>query len=260
MTFDRNRDPAPDGGEPTPEDPKREEADPAHDKGTPKRLCADEGLRPGESIPDWFRRVFGEMPAPTADMDADEHAQFRERRHEALRSLARSIPPVYRWASFIAPELAERVATPGAIADARRICLSPRVCLMGASRTGKTSLAVAMLRRWVSEHGRHAEFIAVHRLGFARIQHAAGHGEPEIVDLAMKAPLTLLDDVGSERDTGTNPLPDIVFERHAAQRPTWVTTGLTREQLLKRYGTGVVSRLFDQTKVLRLGSGEASEL
>jgi len=231
---------------------------PDHDDG-PKRLLADEGLRPGESIPDWFRRVFGEMPAPTADMDAADHAQFRERRHEALRSLARSIPPVYRWASFIAPELAERVATPDAIVDARRICLSPRVCLMGPSRTGKTSLAVAMLRRWVSEHGRNAEFIAVHRLGFARIQHAAGHGEPEIVERAMKAPLTLLDDVGCERDTGTNPLPDILFERHAAQRPTWVTTGLTREQLIARYGTGTVSRLFDQTKVLRLGSGEASE-
>jgi DNA replication protein DnaC len=243
----------------TPEDPKREGADRAHDDGTPKRLSADDELRPGESIPDWFRRVFGEMPAPTSDMDADEHAQFRERRHEALRSLARSIPPVYRWASFVAPELAERVATPDAIADARRIRLSPRVCLMGASRTGKTSLAVAMLRRWVSEYGRHAEFIAVHRLGFARIQHAAGHGEPEIVERAMKAPLALLDDVGSERDTGTNPVPDIVFERHAEQRPTWVTTGLTREQLIQRYGTGMVSRLFDQTKVIRLASRECAE-
>jgi DNA replication protein DnaC len=236
------------------------EVTPPDDDDGPKRLSADEGPRTGEPIPDWFRRVFGEIPAPTSDMDAADHAQFRERRHEALRSLARSIPPVYRWASLVAPELAERVAMPDAIACARRICLSPRVCLMGASRVGKTSLAVAMLRRWVSEHGRNAEFIAVHRLGFARIQHAAGHGEPEIVERAMKAPLALLDDVGSERDTGTNPVPDIVFERHAAQRPTWVTTGLTREQLVARYGTGTVSRLFDQTKVLRLGSGEASEL
>jgi DNA replication protein DnaC len=250
MTSDRD----PSGITPPDDGPKRLLAD---DDDRPKRLLADGGPRTGESIPDWFRRVFGEMPAPTSD--ADERSEFRERRDEALRSLARSIPPVYRWASFHAPELAERVARPGAIADARRICLSPRVCLMGASRAGKTSLAVAMLRRWASEHGRNAEFIAVHRLGFARIQHAAGRGEPEIVERSMKAPLALLDDVGSERDTGTNPLPDIVFERHAAQRPTWVTTGLTREQLVARYGTGTVSRLFDQTKVLRLGAPEASE-
>jgi DNA replication protein DnaC len=243
MTFDRDPD----------------EVTPPDDGDGPKRLVACDGPRPGESIPDWFRRVFGEMPAPTSDMDAADHAQFRERRHEALMALARSIPPVYRWASFIAPELVDRVATPDVIAHARRICLSPRVCLMGPSRVGKTSLAVAMLRRWVSEHGRNAEFIAVHRLGFARIQHAAGRGEPEIVERAMKAPLALLDDVGSERDTGTNPLPDIIFERHAVQRPTWVTTGLTREQLVARYGTGTVSRLFDQTKVLRLGPGEGSE-
>jgi hypothetical protein len=90
------------------------EVTPPDDDDGPKRLWADEGPRTGEPIPDWFRRVFGEMPAPTSDMDAADHAQFRERRHEALRSLARSIPPVYRWASFVAPELAERIATPDA--------------------------------------------------------------------------------------------------------------------------------------------------
>ena len=36
-------------------------------------------------------------------------------------------------------------------------------------------------------------------------------------------------------------------------RPTWVTTGLTREQLVKRYGTGMVARVFDKATVIRLG-------
>jgi hypothetical protein len=109
-----------------------------------------------------------------------------------------------------------------------------------------------MVRRWVGTTGRAAAFFPAHRLGVARLQHAAGRGEPELVQRAMSMPLALLDDVGSEADTGMNPLPDIVFERHAADRRTWITTGLSREELVRRYGTGFVTRVFDRAKVLRL--------
>ncbi len=34
---------------------------------------------------------------------------------------------------------------------------------------------------------------------------------------------------------------------------TWVTTGLTREQLVKRYGLGVVARLFERGMVIHVG-------
>jgi DNA replication protein DnaC len=228
------------------------------DEGIPKGPFRSEhsggdAPREGESTVEWFRRVFGEMPPPTVDMDGAEEAPLRERRHEARMALERTIPPVYRWARFSAPELAHRVIDPDAIADARALCQSTRVVLMGPSRAGKTSLAVAMLRQWVSESSNYAGFIPSHRVGIARILHAAGHGEPEIVDRAMTTPLALLDDLGCERDTSTNPLPDVIFERYAANRPTWITTGLTREQLEKRYGTGVVTRMFDRAKVIRLG-------
>jgi hypothetical protein len=91
----------------------------------------------------------------------------------------------------------------------------------------------------------------------ARIQHLAGHGEPEIVESAMKVPLALLDDVGSERDTSGNALPDVIFERHAEDRPLWVTTGLTRPQLITRYGAGIVGRLFERSVVLQVGPAQA---
>jgi DNA replication protein DnaC len=166
--------------------------------------------------------------------------------------LERTIPPAYRWARFDAPELAER-APAASVALAESFCAEPRVCLMGVSRAGKTSLGVAMIRAWVARARRPAAFVHAYRLGTARIQHPAGHGEPEAVDVAMRMPLILLDDLGSERDHVMSAVPDVIFERDAQARSTWVTTGLTREQLVKRYGLGVVARVFERAKVLHVG-------
>jgi hypothetical protein len=218
----------------------------------PQNPVDPSGRLPGESIEEWFRRTFGPMPPPTADMDAPRDGAHGERRSEALAALERTIPPVYRWAHFAAPELRERVPV-AAVATGQSSWREPRICLMGICRAGKTSLAVAMLRQWVSSSGRAAAFLHAYKLGVARIQHPAGHGEPELVEVAMRAPLVLLDDLGSERDHALSAVPDVIFERHAENRPTWVTTGLTRDQLVKRYGPGVVARIFERAKVIRVG-------
>jgi hypothetical protein len=219
----------------------------------PEGLHGASDRKPGASVDEWFRRTFGSMPAPTADMDAAENGACRERRKEALAALERTLPPAYRWASFSAPELPARVPPPS-IGVAQSSWREPRLCVMGICRAGKTSLAVAMLRQWATWSERAAAFLHAHRLGVARIQHPAGHGEPEIVELAMRAPLVLLDDLGSERDHALSAVPDVIFERHAENRPTWVTTGLTRDQLVKRYGPGVVARIFERAKVIRLSA------
>jgi DNA replication protein DnaC len=127
------------------------------------------------------------------------------------------------------------------------------VLLYGAASAGKTSLAVACVRRWVAEYARPAGFFHAYALGVARIQHPAGHGEPEIVHRAMHAPMVLVDDLGSEREMSGSAVPDVMFTRHAEDRPLWVTTGLTRDQLVVRYGTGIVRRLFERAKVINLG-------
>jgi hypothetical protein len=75
----------------------------------------------------------------------------------------------------------------------------------------------------------------------------------------MRAPLVLLDDIGSERDFPTNPIPDVIFERHAQDLPTWATTGLTRDPLVARYGAGVVARLFERARVIHVGAKGWSE-
>jgi hypothetical protein len=221
----------------------------------PMRVGESIGLRPGESSREWFEREFGPIPEPTAVDAPDPTPPLNARLRRASASLERSIPPAYAWASFDAPALSERVYAP-AIAVGRNACQSPRVCLTGSSRAGKTSLGVAMLRAWVAKHERAALFTPAHRLGVARIQHAAGHGEAELVEAAMRAPLVLIDDLGSERDFPTNPIADVIFERHAQDLPTWVTTGLTRTPLVARYGAGVVARLFERAHVIHVGAAE----
>jgi hypothetical protein len=223
------------------------------DENTPERFLDPSGRMPGESVEDWFRRTFGPMPAPTADMDAPGAGTNQQRRSDARAALERTIPASYQWASFSAPELPARVPAPS-ISAGQSSWREPRICVMGICRAGKTSLAVAMLRQWVASSERAAAFLHAYKLGVARIQHPAGHGEPESVELAMRAPLVLLDDLGSERDHALSAVPDVIFERHAENRPTWVTTGLTHDQLVKRYGPGVVARIFERAKVIRVGS------
>ncbi len=215
------------------------------------------GRRPGESVDEWCRRTFGAPAPPTAeaapDSAPDRTPAVSPRLRRASAALERSIPPTYRWAALDAPELPDRVSVP-AIGIGKIACHEPRVCLMGTSRGGKTSLAVAMLRAWVAKHERAAMFVPAHRLGVARIQHPAGHGEAALVESAMRVPLVLLDDLGSERDFPTNPIADVIFERHVQDLPTWVTTGLTREPLVARYGAGVVARLFERATVIHVGA------
>jgi hypothetical protein len=220
------------------------------------------GRRPGESAEDWFRREYGPIPAPTAESTPEPAPDPTPARTARLRrasaSLERSIPTAYSWATLDAPELPGRVYVP-AIGIGKIAYREPRVCLTGTTRAGKTSLAVAMLRAWVATYERAAMFVPAHRLGMARLQHPAGHGEAVLVEAAIEAPMVLLDDLGSERDFPTNPIADVIFERHAQDRPTWMTTGLTRESLVARYGAGVVARLFERARVIHVGARAANQ-
>jgi DNA replication protein DnaC len=202
------------------------------------------GLQPGETQEAWRQRRFGRVPR---EVEPDP-----VRPSPGAVYLERTIPPAYRWARFDAGELGERVPK-AALEQAGAASAESRVCLMGIARAGKTSLGVAMLRAWVARTRRPAAFVHAYRLGVARIQHPAGQGEPEAVDVAMRMPLILLDDLGSERDHAFSAVPDVIFERDAQSLPTWVTTGLTREQLVKRYGLGVVARVFERAKVIHVG-------
>ncbi len=174
----------------------------------------------------------------------------RRRRSDALAALNRTVPQAFQWARFSAPELSRRSGPAAAAVQRDALWCTPRLVFVGAAGSGKTSLAVACLRRWVYENARAAAFFHACELGMARIQHPAGRGEPEIVEQATKWPLVLIDDLGSERGIAGCAVPDVIHLRHAAERPLWITTGLSRAAVVERYGAGIARRVFEGATVI----------
>src|ERR1700727_2520431 len=113
----------------------------------PTRVDDALGRRPGETDADWFLRTFGPMPAPVDSAESNPVKVATSRLRRPAATLERSIPPAHRWCHLNAPELSERVYGP-AIGIGKVAWQESRICLTGASRAGKTSLAVAMLRAW----------------------------------------------------------------------------------------------------------------
>ena len=46
---------------------------------------------------------------------------------------------------------------------------------------------------------------------------------------------------------------DVLFARHDADLPTWITTGFSSQQLAETYGDGAVRRITEGAYVVKLG-------
>lgn len=206
----------------------------------------------GEQVPD-TSQGHPEMAAVRCGGCIRRADQAREVAEAIARAHA-SIPAMYRWASFEAPELVARVPSMRRL-DLSRVVNRGRITITGPAGSGKTSLAVAILRARGAESNIPGIFVHAYRLGVARIQARPGQGEAPLVEEAMLAKLALLDDIGNERQTANNAVPDVVFERHAEKLPTIVTTGLDAEGVAKVYGDGIARRVFEGAAVVHLGGG-----
>jgi DNA replication protein DnaC len=184
--------------------------------------------------------------------------KVRAERHlrRALQATVESIPLEYRWANFDAPELVSRVAIPEAVRVARIATDAgpPFIFVYGPSGSGKTSLAACILRRRAEASQTAGCFFAAHRLGVARAHTRLGSGDAPLIHEAMSVRLAVLDDLGSERDYGDNAIADVIFERHAAQLGTVVTTGFSKADIVARYGAGIARRLTERAALVKLGS------
>lgn len=201
--------------------------------------------------PKWETCGCGQQSARVPCWTCAEAARARVATAERDAVLLTSIPARFRWARLDAPELATRCQLNGTTPQlaGALVLRAAGAVFAGPAGSGKTSLAVACL------HARGTGlFVPALRLGTARQQSRLGGGEAPAVDDAVRAPLLLLDDVGQEAKTATNAVKDVVFARHDADRPTWITTGLSAKQLAEVYGDGFVRRIFEGAYAVRMGA------
>ncbi len=161
-------------------------------------------------------------------------------------------PRAFSEASLNAAWLA-RLVGPKAIDDARAALESTRVVATGPPGAGKTALVTAMFigayfpaSRPVLMH------VSTYQIARARAVHPLGSGEAPLIDQAIAATLLVLDELGGEDVAYASAVKDVLHERHAQERPTWVTTGVTPKEIADRYGGGIARRVFEDATVFRL--------
>lgn len=168
------------------------------------------------------------------------------------RAVLETVPLAHRWADPRA-KLWERGGGPRRVfseAQVEELSRTPRILFWGPTRAGKTTLAVACLRRW-ARRGRPGLFLSAAELGLARRQHPLGKGEAPAVLAAKRAPLLLIDDLGLDVDDPLSAVGEVIHYRQSNRRPTWVTTGLAMSDLILKYGAHIEGRLLD-ARVVKL--------
>lgn len=179
-----------------------------------------------------------------------------ERRRRRIEAVLASIQPKYQGIRWGLADLPDRVRRHEAIAEAQEAIGRPMVLLTGGAGAGKTTLASAILHdvveralagdRAAADMAWSGLWVSAPTLARARREYALGKGEAPEVQRALGSSLLVIDDLGAERDDRDGALGEVIYERHAREAPTVVTTGETYRGLVKRYGDGIARRLTEQ--------------
>lgn len=178
-----------------------------------------------------------------------EAAAARARRRAEQES---SIPAEYANARLSDPQLASRVKSTTSLPVLVRLAhAAERLVVLGGAGAGKSSLVVAGLRELDDGGG---FYVSALSLASANLQHGTGKGVAPLVTRAVEARVTAIDDVGGpEHRQTSNGVIDVVWERHAKRRPTWIVClPKDRYQLAALYGDGFARRVFERALVIDL--------
>lgn len=184
------------------------------------------------------------------DPPVDVAARAQSRRKA---SSLETIPAEFRWATLNAPAIRDRVANPAALTLAPAARDSRRVVFVGPSGAGKTSLAAAIFRARVEAVPEaSAVFTPVWRLTMARAR--SEDSDPELLARCKRCDLLILDDLAERQTVPSDPVPDLIRERHAEAKATWVTTYMSLEQVAARYGDDIARRIFQRSLLIDCGA------
>lgn len=199
--------------------------------------------------------------------DACIEPQRREDRARELKPARDSIDDDYRWACFGNPLLLTRIAgRPTQIAGAMALLSQGEkvVTIVGATGTGKTSLACAMLSSVIEagvnlqcdgdtlRRAKRARFYHAYDLSVARGEHRLGGNEPPKITDAKTASVLVLDELGRD-DRKTSDVAEVIRRRLAMGLPTIVTTWQTQSEIAAAYDGGIARRLYQRATLIRLG-------
>lgn len=190
----------------------------------------------------------------TAQASADLHQQRIARIDELLTT----IPALYRDCALDPALARQRAKRPQAIQEAwglwKKGALT--ISLMGQAGDGKSVIAAGFFGHFATKAkagDRDAEAVIADacwfsalRLARARQVHGLGRGEPKEIKRAMSCSVLFLDELGQETTDPTGSLIDIIFQRVEDKKRTVLTTGLTKSQIMSRYGEGLWRRLSDE--------------
>lgn len=182
---------------------------------------------------------------------ADEERIARTMR---MQTFVRTVPKSFAWASYEAfehPEtlesgLAERVAQlpkPAFLRVRNTPSSAPTMLLHGGAGRGKTSMAVARARA-LAEESAYVRFTTAAEI--AEAARSTPRGSIDVFARACRhAEVLIVDELGGEPMHAAQPILEVLHHRHAHDRITIITTGLTPVQLRNRYHDGAVRRLVE---------------
>lgn len=140
-------------------------------------------------------------------------------------------------------------------ADNLTLMTTHGLCIVGPVGTGKTHLAVSVLKTALAK-GIPATFVSVPRLlEEVRRSYDDREADQRLAEKVRETRLVVLDDLGAEKPTGWTweQMYLLINERYEQMLPTIVTTNCGPAELAKRVGERVADRLKEMCEVVICG-------